>query len=663
VPAATAFAEIGAALESLQPGVLLFLTNIRRLSVGEGAVLTRSVAGGAPRRVRLARGRRSEEWLVWSRRVQGVGRPVEIAFRVSEDGRLAGCDRSFLTVVFPTEKETSLGFLVQGPYRTTPARDNVPEHDPANQALARETATLLVDVVRSLRDDGLLSVPVLAALPLDAARFPAGSLLHPLWASVREALAGEALIPLDAGGYGTAASLRLAQDAELRGLLGPDQLSALCGGSVSFADPSAASYPVLWQYLADVLGIGEVTAAGVVTDLTADFLRAQTDEWVARLYGFLFGHSALWRSARFEDEEPGPARTVPIIRLEDGSQVAPFDAEGRPAVYLPSAAGSVGGLATVRRAVADSPAARQFLEALGLARPDVLAEVLSLILPRYDGLEVASLDPAQHAADLEAVMVALEEAAAGPRAELLDRLAQTPFLIGENAATGEQRMTPPTGLYQRSRELESYFDGNPDAWFAADRYGPWLAQLRGMGVRQAVSVRARTPDALGYVVTVVDFGRNERGLDGFDPDASIDGLEFALRHPSQERSEYVWNTLLVPNRHLVAGAIERSVMPSFSDSSRERRESSIGLLAEGEAWLPGRDGGFHRPGELSLDDLPSTYTPDEGLAQALAMLQPVVGEAARRLGIPVEVLWGLSARPDLVVLVKRELADPGIDPA
>ncbi len=663
VPAATAFAEIGAALDSLQPGVLLFLTNIGRLSVGDSAVLTRSVAGGAPRRVRLARGRRAEEWLVWSRRVEGVGRPVEIAFRVSAEGRLTGCDRSFLTVVFPTEKETSLGFLIQGPYRTTPARDNVPEHEPANQALARETAALLVDVIRSLRDDGLLSAEVLAALPLDAARFPAGSLLHPLWSSVREALAGEALIPVAGGGYGAAASLRLAQDAELRGLLGPDQLGALYGDPVSFVDPSAATYPVLWGYLADVLGIGEVTPAGAVADLTADFLRAQTDEWIARLYGFLFGHSALWRSARFEDEEPGPARTAPIIRLEDGSQVAPFDANGSPAVYLPGPAGSVSGLATARAAVVDSPAAREFLDALGLARPDVLAEVLSLILPRYDGLEVTSLDPVQHAADLEAVMRALEEAAAGPRAELLDRLAQTPFLIGENAATGEQRLTPPTGLYQRSRELESYFDGNPDAWFAADRYGPWLAQLRVMGVRQDVSVRARTPDALGYVVTVVEFGRNERGLDGFDPDASIDGLEFALGHPSHERSEYVWNVLLVPHRHLVAGAVERSVLPSFSDSGRERREGLIGVLAEGEAWLPGRGGEFHRPGELSLDDLPSTYTPDEGLAQALHMLQPVVGEAARRLGVPVEVLRGLSARPDLVALIERELADRSVDPA
>jgi hypothetical protein len=38
------------------------------------------------------------------------------------------------------------------------------------------------------------------------------------------------------------------------------------------------------------------------------------------------------------------------------------------------------------------------------------------------------------------------------------------------------------------------------------------------------------------------------------------------------------------------------------------------------------------------------------------MLQPVVAEAARQLGIAPEMLWGLAAHPDLVALVERELA-------
>jgi hypothetical protein len=177
-----------------------------------------------------------------------------------------------------------------------------------------------------------------------------------------------------------------------------------------------------------------------------------------------------------------------------------------------------------------------------------------------------------------------------------------------------------------------------------------------MGVRQAVAVQARTPNPAGYVTITVDFGRNERGLDGFDPDAGIDGLDFALSHPNHARSEFAWNVLLAPNRRLVAGVVERSVLQSFSESTREETGSAIAVTAEREAWLPGRDGSFHRPAELSLDDLPPTYTGDEGLAQALHMLRPVVSEAARQLGVPAEVLWGLSEHPDLVAVVERELA-------
>jgi hypothetical protein len=654
VPAAVAASEIAAALAALQPRILLFLRSIARLRVaGAGvpaSVLERSVVAGpgVQRRVMLSRnGRVDEEWLAWHRQALEQAPPVEIAFR-AEAGRLVPCDSSPLIVSFPTEKETFLGFLVQGPYRTTPARDNVPGHDPSNQLLVRETGTLLGDVLRELRDDGLLTVEALQALPLEEARFPAGSMFRPLFDAVGEILTAEAMIPVAGGGYGVAVDLELAGGAGVPELLDPDQLGALCGAGrpVRFADASITEHlaPALWRYLRDEIGIDEVTPAEVVARVTREFLEAQADEWITRFYAFLYYNSSEWEAAR----------AAPVIRLEDGSQVAPFDGQGRLAVYLPGPVAS--SLPTVRRAIAGAPAARRFLEALNLAEPDMVAEALQIVLPGYDGLEVDEVDPARHAADVECVVRALDQATSRRREELLERVRQTAFLIGENAADGALRLVPPPGLYQRSKELEAYFDGNPDIWFAADRYGPWLAQLRQIGVRQAVEVRARTPNELGYVLVTIDFGRNERGLDGFDPAAEIDGLDFALGHPSHARSEYAWNVLLAPNRRLVAGVVERSVLPSFSDVSQERVASAIAAIAEREAWLPGRDGVFRRPDELSLDDLPPTYARDEGLAQALGMLQPVVGLAARRLGVPPEVLWGLSAHPDLVEMVERELA-------
>ncbi len=702
VPPAAAAREIAAALDGFDPLTLLFLRHVRRVEVGgdqvAAAVIERAsgagpgpagargeAAAGTCRRVTLSKrpagaggparpgppsrpGRRDEAWLVWHRDLGPAGHPgqrVEIAFRLvgtAGEARLAGCPGVPLVVFFPTEKETFLGFVVQGPYRTTPARDNVPEHDPANQRLARETAVLLGDVLRDLRTSGLLTAEVLEALPLDEARFPPGALLRPLFDAVRAALAGDALIPTAGGGHAAAGGLRLTSDPGLRGLLAPGQLGWL------YQQPEPLRFtaetigpnetPQLYRYLRAELGVGELTGADLAGRLTAEFLAAQPDQWITALYAYLDAWPGLWREAAAPGEPPGPARRRPILRLEDGRHVAPGDTAAQAAAYLPvpgPGGAPVTGLPVIRRAIADVPAARHFLAALGLAEPDLVAYVLDAVLPRYTGLDIAALDPVQHDADLEAIMRAAEDAPAARREQLLPRLREAAFLAGENAATGERRLLSPPALYQRSRDLEEYFGGNPEAWFAADEYGPWLAQLRGLGVRDTVAVRARRPGPLGHVLIADGFARHERGLAGFDPDAQLDGLEYALAHPSAARSEFVWNVLLAPNRPLVAGIIEFSVRDGFADSTQQPARSALGEAAAREAWLPGPDGRFHRPAVLSLDDLPPTFARDEGLAAALGMSQPAVAQAARQLGIPAEVLWGLAAHPDLVALVEREI--------
>jgi hypothetical protein len=640
VPAEVAVTEIGAALAALAPATLLFLGNIARIQAGDTIIERTELASpGRARRLSLSRGRRAEQWLVWHRQVTGLaGYRVEIAFRVDlASGQIIRCETSPLSVFLPTQKETFLGFEIQGPYRTTPARDNVGEHDPSNRTLATETAVLLTEVLGELRAEGMLTAEVLATLPLDATRFQPGSLLRPLFDAVREALARDPLIPVttvardSAIRYATAAEVKLAADPALPALLSPGQL---------FVTQDLA--PQVRAYLRDEIGIEELTAADFLLRADSEFLEEQPDEWITRFYDFLYRDSALWDLAR----------TRPVIRLEDGSQVALSET----AVYLPGSGAS--GFLTVRRAIVEEPAAMRFLDVLNLTEPDVVDEVLELILPRYELLEQdpESLDLVRHAADLDIIMHALDEASASRRDLLLDWLRDSAFLIGENAATGEQLLLQPTGLYQRSRELELYFDGNPAAWFAADMYGPWLVQLRGMGVRDGVEVRARTPGPLGYVVIADEFASHERGLDGFDPDAEIDGLDFALRHPGHARSEYVWNHVLVPNRALVAGVVEKSVRESFADATRETAGSVIAAVAQDTAWLPAPSGDLRRPADLSVEDLPETYTRDATLAEALGMAQPVIAHAARQLGIPAEILWALSTRPDLVAMIKTELA-------
>ena len=672
VPAAVAGQEIAAALASIGVETLLFLRNIERirscgLRTGD-VVLERTSAARAcsGRRVSLSSGgplgRGDEEWFVWERQLDGLGQPrqrVEIAFMARagiDSSQLIRRETSPLVVYFPTQKETFLGFVLQGPYRTTPARDNVPEHDEWNQALVRETASLLTDVLTGLRDEGLLTVEVLQALPLDAARFGPETMFRPLFESARAALELEEMIPAADGTFRPARLLKLASGAGLRELLPPDLLAELCGedGIAFVADAiSEITTPVLWRYLREEAGLAELTPAAVVARITADFIAARPDQWIVGLYWFLYQHPALWQVPRHEGDLAGPARSTPIIRLEDGAQVTPFDASGRPAAYLPGPAET--GFATVRRAIAAQPEARQFLTSLGFDEPDVIAEVLDHVLPRYEDADVAALDAAQHAADLELVALALDGASQASRARLLEALRHTPFLVGENAATGDQQLMRPGDLYLRTKALECYLDGNPDAWLAADGYGPWLAQLRGMGVRDAVRLDARAPDELGYVRIAEEFARHERGVAGFDPSATIEGLEYALRNPNHARSEFVWNALLVPNRHLIAGVVETSHRLEFADARREHMLSPIGEVASAAVWLPAPDGTFCRPADLDIADLPQSYERDDVLAQALAMTRPVLEEASRQLGVPADFLRRLSRHPDLVASIEQEL--------
>ena len=140
-----------------------------------------------------------ETWLIFSRDVAKDHGPVigqvEVAFSLDPQNVITRVSNTPLVVYFPTVVPTNLGFLVQGPYKTTPSRDNVLVNDPWNQHLVRETCSLLVESLLALRDRGYLTVNALQVLPLDRTNFSEGKLFSPMFEAVRMALRTESLLP------------------------------------------------------------------------------------------------------------------------------------------------------------------------------------------------------------------------------------------------------------------------------------------------------------------------------------------------------------------------------------------------------------------------------------------------------------------------------------
>jgi hypothetical protein len=486
-----AFREIAGRLHALNAKSLLFLRSIQEIGWeskdGHTGVYLRQTASGqdlVSRRINLigqsGGQEEDEEWLLFERPVPAPDGAlitrVEIAFRLIRDdhGSLRIARSNFpLVVFFPTQKHTGLGFIIQGPYRTTPARDNVPEHDEWNATLVKETGKLVEEALFRLRDSGLLTVDTLGTMPLRHSDFPPDSMFRPIYECVRRVLRSQPLLPGNNGDFVSADRAKLARGRGLTNLLSPEQLGDLfeLSGPVYWLSSQITSErtPELHAYLVGqttyywqqtrgngplVNGI-EVKPETVVRKLSETFLRKQDDSWLVRFYAFMQEQPRLWQELRQK----------PFVRLEDNKQVLPFREGNLPNAYLPPDHDT--DFPTVKRSIADDRDAKAFLKRLGLSEPDLVDEVMQKVMPRYSNNGIAGIDAAQHAKDINKISRAIRSDSPR-RATLLDALRKTPFVKSVNPM-GDTAYMPPKRVYQRVTDLEVFFEGNPDAWFVDEK--------------------------------------------------------------------------------------------------------------------------------------------------------------------------------------------------
>jgi len=674
-----AYAEIAERLETLGSRTLLFLRSIEQVSwstpEASGTYVRRSqpekpTGSGLLARIVDLKHQSSDEyerWLVFSRPTaySDFELRVEVGFLL----RQAEGDNweitpvpeteSQLVVFFPTDKNTHLGCLIQGPFRTTPARDNIPSDDEFNQLLARETGELLVQALLVLREKGLLTISVLECMPLKGIEF-VNTIFAPLYERVRNAFFEHPLLPADSGGNVTATQARLARGAELIDLLSDEVLSQFVGSDTPlfWLSRKISESSPLWRYLSDNLDIPIIrpeTFAGAVSEA---FLAQQSDEWMIQFYQYLSDRKDLWKppARRFQG---GVLRNKPIIRLEDGQHRIPFDEDGSPQVFLPGDYET--DFPTVRQVLCNDKEALEFLKELGLSVPNLIDEVERRVLPQYENSSLLE-PPDSYWRDLDRILRALRGDGDRQR-RLTERLEDVCFIYAINAGNGDLALQSPGTVYVYSGELAEYFQHNVEVWFVdedildfAEERG-FLAEFRKLGISAEVRIDegGREPDRSGRVVFKHSHGDHARGLDRFNPMVSAEGLKCALEHITYNKARYIWNELLPRIRDSIRGVVETSTTKHYGEREREERLSEAGELLVNYRWLPDRDGQFHYPHELTLDDLPDDFERDETLARQLGMLGDQIKESADRLGIPEELLRELTSDPDVAKDVQEFL--------
>lgn len=652
----TAHADLERGFRSLGPSSLLFLKHIEQIgwSVHGGAsgVYMRSAPetlGPNVRRITLigqetGRPDVDQTWLVFDREVfsadgKSVG-SVELAFSTEKgddaEWVVQPIATSPLVVFFPTVVSTHLGFLVQGPYRTTPSRDNVPKSDPWNQHLVDETAMLLIDAVRWLRDQDLWDVSGLRCLPLNEELFPDGSMFAPMFEAVREALKTEPLLPRYGGGYVEAARAKLARTQEIRDLLDSSQIAAIFSGEASAwlsGDITQDRAPDVRDYVMDELDVSEITPVSLVPKLSKGFLEGQSDDWIVRLYEFLAGQGAAL--ARRAD-------LPPLVRLSDGTHVTPL-ADGKANAFLPAPFAS--DFPTVRAAVCASPEAIAFLRSLGLTEPDPVDDVIWNLLPKYRKSEVNVSDE-DYAADIGRILQAFATDSAVQREKLLLQLRETPFVMAVDAGNGAGYTSRPGDAYIATERLKSLFAQVPGVFIVDDSY----ACLRGEPVRELLeacgALRYLRPGNAPRALTWderrelrVEAGHEQTsGSNDNVVDWDLQGLNALIATlpalPADQRlqrAQTLWDSLSDLEDRRGHGVFTGTYSWTHYGSYRKEFPSAFIRSLNSAAWIPGEDGDLHPPSEIVFESL--GWKENAFLASKIAFKPALLDELAREAGI------------------------------
>ena len=274
-------------------------------------------------------------------------RTVDIAFpiRMEKDGtyQCIKAPSPYVSVYFPTETESKLDFIVQGPYRTTPNRSSIPAEDEDNILLAKETATLLRQSILELKETGKLNMSFVKALPISEERFESFGLFLPLYETVRDLFRSAAVIPSKSGKYVFAKYAKITRQERLAAVFTDQLLTDLIHDGhayywlPTYLTETNREYKAVRDFLTSELNVNVIIAEDLRRYFAANpkFLPAQTDDWLVELYGIFENIPAAFSKTRGEAN----MTTADIVKTSSGIFVAPFRREGKtylPNVFLPS---------------------------------------------------------------------------------------------------------------------------------------------------------------------------------------------------------------------------------------------------------------------------------------------------------------------------------------
>jgi hypothetical protein len=587
---------------------------------------------------------KSKQYLVFQRSIQISGKnlDIEIAFGFDPvNNRIIPLKNRKLHVFFPTTEETHLNILLNAPFRTTANRENIKlENDDDNrmlEELSRLTSDSILFIKKQFPD--LLDVNFYSyIIPLKGEE--QNHIYKVFFGTIKALLKNpkNTLLPVQNSDFASANDVLLAENSSLMELLNVTDNKKLFGKTYWVNNEITASKERtkdLHSYLKEHLDVEDIGFEKFAKLFTEIFIEKKNDQWIRELYRTLLTNQKRlweknpWELSSWDNQTDGIWKKKPIIRLNNGKHIAPYDEHGNPQAWLSSESKSY--FDTVKSTLIEDKEAKEFLVKIGLEKPDLLAEFKNYIAPSYKD-ESPSVEIEKYLQDISMAFATYREYRNRPdkRDELVNTIKSLYFIKARNAGTGYKLFKKPDQVYvpAKEKELEMWFHGNEHAYFVDEKILHYFTNERrefeeffsAIGVSNEVKFiePLRFDKKKYYCEDNHKYGKFEPK--DFKPDFDIDGLSYSLDNISIERSKVIWKIALIKSTHIATCKVRSARFQRCLDGDYNARipserpkekmiESIAGKLLKERHWLYDRQGNLIRKpnSEIALEDLHDNY--------------------------------------------------------
>ena len=472
---------------------------------------------------------------------------VEIAYTIGKNKdsneTIVPLEDSKLIVFFPTEKITFLNFLIQGPFRTTPNRENIPLDDDQNSQLIDEIAELAAESLSIIKKINLLNVDFLQILPIS--RYHSSEIIYTkIFKRIKsEFLNGEDLLPTSKSNFSKPEESLLARGKELINFLNRSDIIFLFGKKYWLDSGITADRTnELRNYLLDELDIKEISFADFADKISIEFLERKNDRWMIDFYTKLLEHKNLWEKTNYNE---GVLRKKPIIRLSNGVHIPPYDENGYIQVYFPSEGTTH--FKTVKGIFLKKKKSFEFLKQLGLSKPDIYSEIKEFILPKYLDADVNVKK--KYYQDFQKIFEVYKKIPVDKKSELINTIKELPIISCIYNGNKKLSMKKPSDAYLDLPDLLEYFNGFDDIFFVDEKLLDYTDQLNFIDFFLEIGCNA-SPRRIPFQANLDWSIKNDlrRGsnhsYDISEVDYDYEGLTHFLKNFSFKKSILLWTILL-----------------------------------------------------------------------------------------------------------------------